>query len=96
MKKFGGIYLDLDALVIKTFPNSENFIGFNEIGINEFELAGGVMKFQMNHSIVQEMIVELSKSFDGNTQTTNRQDLIKKVVKNFCEGNLENCHTSEF
>ena len=50
------------------------------------------MKFQMNHSIVQEMILELSKSFDGNTQTTNRQDLIKKVVKNFCEGNLENCH----
>ena len=97
LKQFGGIYLDLDALVIKTFPNSENFIGFNEIGfneigINEFELAGGVMKFQMNHSIVQEMIVELSNSFDGNAWTANGPDLIKKVVKNLCEGKLENCH----
>ena len=91
LKKFGGIYLDLDALVIKTFPNSENFIGFNEIGINEFELAGGVMKFQINHSIVQEMILELSKSFDD-TCTSNGPDLIKKVVKNLCEGKLENCH----
>ena len=96
LKKFGGIYLDLDALVIKTFPSNENFIGFNEIGlneigINEFELAGGVMKFQMNHSIVQEMIVELSNSFDGNAWTANGPDLIKKVIKNFCKGKLENC-----
>ena len=96
LKKFGGIYLDLDALVIKTFPSNENFIGFNEIGlneigINEFELAGGVMKFQMNHPIVQEMIVELSNSFDGNAWTANGPDLIKKVIKNFCKGKLENC-----
>ena len=86
LKKFGGIYLDLDALVIKTFPSNENFIGFNEIGfneigINEFELAGGVMKFQMNHPIVQEMIVELSNSFDGNAWTANGPDLIKKLQK---------------
>ena len=52
LKKFGGIYLDLDALVIKTFPNDENFIGLNDVGLMElgyeYELSNGVMKFQMN------------------------------------------------
>ena len=37
------------------------------------------------------MILELSKSFDD-TCTSNGPDLIKKVVKNLCEGKLENCH----
>ena len=96
LKQLGGIYLDLDALVIKTFPSAENFIGLNDVGLMElgynYELANGVMKFQANHSILQEIIVELSKSFDANAWTANGPDMMKKVIKNFCKGKLENCH----
>ena len=46
MRKFGGIYLDLDALIIKPLPPAPNFVG----RINE-NVANGVLKFQKNHPL---------------------------------------------
>ena len=91
LEEVGGIYLDLDALVIRPLPHDENFIGLNEIGINNYELNNGVMKFQTNNLILQEIIFGLSKYFDGDYYAGNGPQLITKVVKDVCEGKYENC-----
>ena len=92
LEEFGGVYLDLDALVIRPLPHDENFIGLNEIGFNDYEVNGGVMKFQMNNLILQELIFGLSNYFDGNYFAANGPQLITKVIKEVCKGKFENCH----
>ena len=91
LEEVGGIYLDLDALVIRPLPHDENFIGLNEIGISNYELNNGVMKFQTNNLILQEIIFGLSKYFNGDYYAGNGPQLITKVVKDVCEGKYENC-----
>ena len=47
VKNFGGIYLDLDALILKPLPPAPNFIGRE----NDDYVAGGLIKFQKNHPL---------------------------------------------
>ena len=47
VKNFGGIYLDLDALILKPLPPAPNFIGRE----NDEYVAGGLIKFQKNHPL---------------------------------------------
>ena len=47
VKKFGGIYLDLDALILKPLPPAPNFVGRE----NDDYVAGGLIKFQKNHPL---------------------------------------------
>ena len=47
LKTFGGIYLDLDALIIKPLPPAPNFAGRQ----TDKSVACGLMKFQKNHPL---------------------------------------------
>ena len=47
LRKFGGIYLDLDALIIKPLPPAPNFAGRPDT----HHVACGLMKFQKNHPV---------------------------------------------
>ena len=47
LKTFGGIYLDLDALIIKPLPPAPNFAGRPDT----HHVACGLMKFQKNHPV---------------------------------------------
>ena len=47
LRKFGGIYLDLDVLIIKPLPPAPNFVGF----VNDENVATAVLKFQKNHPL---------------------------------------------
>ena len=62
VKKFGGIYLDLDALILKPLPPAPNFVGRE----NDDYVAGGLIKFQKNHPLG---LLNLLIIIDYNTYT---------------------------
>ena len=47
LRQFGGIYLDLDALIIKPLPPAPNFVGV----VKDGKVANGLLKFQKNHPL---------------------------------------------
>ena len=47
LRQFGGIYLDLDALIIKPLPPAPNFAGRQ----TDKSVASGLIKFQKNHPL---------------------------------------------
>ncbi|KAF7285296.1 hypothetical protein GWI33_011425 [Rhynchophorus ferrugineus] len=83
--KYGGIYMDLDVVVMKSlemFP--ENFIGAQSPDI----LANGVMSFDKNgkgHEFVDKCLKDLAENFDGQKWSHNGPLLVTRILKQLCQ-----------
>jgi lactosylceramide 4-alpha-galactosyltransferase len=55
--KNGGIYLDLDCLVTKSFINLRNTVGFEDV-LNT-NVASGVLIFDKHHPFLADVLEEL-------------------------------------
>lgn len=69
LKNFGGIYFDTDVEVIRNFDFLEKFICFVgfETGADElaFSINNAVMGAVVEHSFINECLVEIESEFDG-------------------------------
>ena len=79
---FGGTYLDLDALIIQTFPNLTNFLGRESFTVDF--LAAGVLRFQKNHPILMHFLQHLKHNFNGQDWSANGPKLVTKVMQELC------------
>ncbi|CAI9783846.1 unnamed protein product [Fraxinus pennsylvanica] len=81
--RFGGIYLDTDILVLKSFKRLRNTIGAQTINHetrNWSRLNNAVMIFDKGHRLLYKFIEEFAFTFDGNKWGHNGPYLVSRVV----------------
>lgn len=81
--KFGGIYLDLDVVVVKSFEDEVNFAGAE----SSEDVAAGVLSFStkgLGRKMATECLLDLKKNFRGNDWGYNGPGVITRVLKNTC------------
>ncbi|XP_030751591.1 lactosylceramide 4-alpha-galactosyltransferase-like isoform X3 [Sitophilus oryzae] len=87
--KYGGIYMDLDVLVMKNLDTlSKNFAGAEE----PESLANGVMGFSSNgigHQYVNSCVYDLVEHFNGDAWAANGPHIITKFASKLCNGSVK-------
>jgi len=81
--KFGGIYIDADIIIMKSFSNLRNTIGAQNIDVKTKKwsrLNNAVLIFDKNHPLLLKFIEEFALTFDGNKWGHNGPYLISRVV----------------
>lgn len=81
--KYGGVYLDTDFIVLKSFKELSNSIGAQAIDVtskNWTRLNNAVLIFDMNHPLLLSFMKEFAATFDGNKWGHNGPYLVSRVV----------------
>ncbi|MBA0630739.1 hypothetical protein Godav_002803 [Gossypium davidsonii] len=82
--KYGGVYLDTDFIVLRSFKGLKNTIGAQSIDVvskNWTRLNNAVLVFDMNHPLVLKFIEEFALTFDGNKWGHNGPYMVSRVVR---------------
>uniref|UniRef100_A0A6N2MQL1 Alpha 1,4-glycosyltransferase domain-containing protein n=1 Tax=Salix viminalis TaxID=40686 RepID=A0A6N2MQL1_SALVM len=85
--KYGGIYLDTDFVVLKSFADLRNSIGAQSIDVSRSwtRLNNAVLVFDMNHPLLLKFIEEFAATFDGNKWGHNGPYLVSRIVQKVAE-----------
>ncbi|KAL5576899.1 hypothetical protein UlMin_018598 [Ulmus minor] len=89
LNKFGGIYIDTDVLILKSFSNLRNVIGAQTMALktgNWSRLNNAVLVFNKNHLLLFKFIEEFALTFDGNKWVHNGPYLVSRVVSRLSGG----------
>lgn len=81
--KYGGIYMDTDFVVLKSFSGLRNAIGAQTIDLetgNWSRLNNAVMIFDKHHPLLLKFIEEFARTFNGNKWGHNGPYLVSRVV----------------
>ncbi|TYJ19200.1 hypothetical protein E1A91_A09G176400v1 [Gossypium mustelinum] len=80
--KYGGVYLDTDFIVLKSFKGLKNTIGAQSINSakNWTRLNNAVLVFDKNHPLLYKFIEEFALTFDGNKWGHNGPYMVSRVV----------------
>ncbi|KAG9440996.1 hypothetical protein H6P81_016850 [Aristolochia fimbriata] len=81
--KFGGIYVDTDVIVLKSFSGLRNVIGAQTVDAgtgNWSRLNNAVMIFDKKHPLLYKFIEEFALTFNGNRWGYNGPYLVSRVV----------------
>ncbi|KAL4585589.1 hypothetical protein LXL04_010212 [Taraxacum kok-saghyz] len=81
--KYGGVYLDTDVIVLKSFSKVKNSIGAQTIDQNSknwSRLNNAVMVFDKMHPLLYKFIEECTLTFNGNKWGHNDPYLVSRVV----------------
>lgn len=82
--KYGGVYLDMDVIVLRDFTELRNAVGAQSVDAVSKEwtrLNGAVMVFDVNHPLLHDFLEEFALTFDGNRWGHNGPYLVSRVVK---------------
>lgn len=74
--KYGGIYLDMDVIVLKNLPQEENFSCLES---NKWVGAGAV-RFTRKHPLMKEALRRLNLYFDGTIWGANGPELLTHLL----------------
>ncbi|CAN1142324.1 Uncharacterized protein At4g19900 [Linum perenne] len=89
--KYGGVYLDTDVIILKSFRGLRNSIGAqsSDVVTNKWtRLNNAVLIFHENHPLVYEFMAEFASTFDGSRWGHNGPYLVSRVVERFEGGNF--------
>ncbi|XVE88004.1 hypothetical protein DITRI_Ditri19aG0033900 [Diplodiscus trichospermus] len=81
--KYGGVYIDTDIIVLKSFYNLRNVIGAQSINSETkswSRLNNAVLIFDKQHPLLHKFIQEFALTFDGNKWGHNGPYLVSRVV----------------
>ncbi|XP_076882314.1 uncharacterized protein LOC143530745 [Bidens hawaiensis] len=82
--KYGGVYVDTDVIVLRSFTRLRNAIGAQSVDVsskNWSRLNNAVMVFDKMHPLVYKFIEEFSLTFNGNKWGHNGPYLVSRVVQ---------------
>ncbi|KAL0708322.1 hypothetical protein Bca4012_074748 [Brassica carinata] len=82
--KFGGVYLDTDMIVLKSFKPLRNVIGaqtLEPVSRNWTRLNNAVLVFDKNHPLLRKCIEEFALTFNGNVWGHNGPYLVSRVAR---------------
>ncbi|XP_057669342.1 lactosylceramide 4-alpha-galactosyltransferase-like [Diorhabda carinulata] len=82
--KYGGIYLDLDVVILKSLEDlPANFAGLQSLT----DVAAGVMGFAASgkgHEMAERCLLDLQKNFDGDSWGNNGPGVITRLLLDLC------------
>ncbi|KVH96871.1 uncharacterized protein At4g19900-like [Cynara cardunculus var. scolymus] len=81
--KYGGVYIDTDVIVLKSFAKLKNSIGAQTIDPNSknwSRLNNAVMVFDKMHPLLYKFIEEFALTFNGNKWGHNGPYMVSRVV----------------
>lgn len=81
--KYGGVYIDTDVIVLKSFNNLRNVIGAQSMNIETktwSRLNNAVLVFDKHHPLLYKFLQEFALTFDGNKWGHNGPYLVSRVV----------------
>ncbi|KAG2262361.1 hypothetical protein Bca52824_069440 [Brassica carinata] len=82
--KYGGVYLDTDMILLKSFKGLNNMIGAQTLDpsyTNWTRLNNAVLIFDKNHPLLLKFIEEFAQTFNGNVWGYNGPYLVSRVAK---------------
>lgn len=83
--KYGGVYLDTDFIVTRSFKGLKNSIGAQTVvegdSKNWTRLNNAVLIFEKDHPLLYSFIEEFASTFDGNRWGHNGPYLVTRVVQ---------------
>ncbi|PKI34527.1 hypothetical protein CRG98_045064 [Punica granatum] len=82
--KYGGVYLDVDFIVLRDFSQLRNAIGAQSIDPESRDwtrINNAVMVFDANHPLLFKFIQEFALTFDGNKWGHNGPYLVSRVIR---------------
>ncbi|XP_015110056.1 lactosylceramide 4-alpha-galactosyltransferase [Diachasma alloeum] len=97
LAKFGGIYLDLDVVVMKSLEHLTNFVGAEDW----MNVASGVLGFgidDLGRRVADACLTELKTDFRGDMWAYNGPGVITRTLKKLCDTehirdmSKERCH----
>ncbi|KAJ8753824.1 hypothetical protein K2173_000078 [Erythroxylum novogranatense] len=81
--KYGGVYLDTDFIVLKSFKGLRNVIGAQSVDAvskHWTRLNNAVLIFDRHHPLLFKFMVDFASKFDGNKWGSNGPYLVSRVV----------------
>ncbi|CAN0879787.1 Lactosylceramide 4-alpha-galactosyltransferase [Linum grandiflorum] len=87
--KYGGVYLDTDVIVLKSFRGLRNSIGAqsSDVVTNKWtRLNNAVLVFDRDHPLLYEFMAEFAATFDGSRWGHNGPYLVSRVVDRYSAG----------
>ncbi|KAE8733237.1 putative polyol transporter 4-like [Hibiscus syriacus] len=81
--KYGGVYIDTDVIILKSFNHLRNVIGAQSINAETkswSRLNNAVLIFDKQHPLLFKLIQEFALTFDGNKWGHNGPYLVSRVV----------------
>ncbi|KAK1412315.1 hypothetical protein QVD17_33464 [Tagetes erecta] len=81
--KYGGVYIDADVIVLRSFSKLKNAIGAQSMASNSknwSRLNNAVMVFDKMHPLLYKFIEEFSLTFNGNKWGHNGPYMVSRVV----------------
>nr|XP_045624349.1 uncharacterized protein LOC123774245 [Procambarus clarkii] len=84
LRRYGGTYLDLDALTLRPLPDLEPYVG----RVSSTHAGNGVMSFPPRHPLIQAMADDLPRAFNPTECCSIGPYLITRHLHNWCPGNF--------
>ncbi|KAG7607705.1 Glycosyltransferase DXD sugar-binding motif [Arabidopsis suecica] len=84
MYKYGGVYLDTDMIILKSFKGLRNVIGAQTLdpsSTNWTRLNNAVLIFDKNHPLLLKFMEEFAITFNGNIWGYNGPYLVSRVAR---------------
>uniref|UniRef100_A0A146MF39 Lactosylceramide 4-alpha-galactosyltransferase n=1 Tax=Lygus hesperus TaxID=30085 RepID=A0A146MF39_LYGHE len=78
--KFGGYYVDLDVVILKSFNGLTNFVGAED----EEDVAAGFLAFNYGHPLIHLAMLDLKYKFKGWRWGNNGPGVITRALKRYC------------
>lgn len=79
--KYGGIYLDLDVIALRSFESMVNFAGVESA---EF-VSSAIISFSHNHEVANLAVEDLRQTFKGDEWAWNGPGVITRSLKKYCQ-----------
>ncbi|XP_068229106.1 lactosylceramide 4-alpha-galactosyltransferase-like [Palaemon carinicauda] len=89
LRKYGGIYLDLDVVILRSLSSLPNCTGLE----SDKWVAAGVLKFSPEHSVIEGCIERIAEHFDGTVWGANGPELLTEVLHHTCDLQLPSGQT---
>ncbi|XP_069956507.1 alpha-1,4-N-acetylglucosaminyltransferase [Cherax quadricarinatus] len=84
LRRYGGTYLDLDALTLRPLPHLHNYVGrMDTEGIN-----CGILSFPPRHPLIQGVVDDIPRVFDPNNYNSIGPALITTHLHQLCPENF--------
>lgn len=84
LRKYGGTYLDMDALILRPLPNRTNYLG----RLDNATINGAVMSLAKGHPLSQTLTKSIPEAFDPFQITSIGPSLVYSALREMCPGNL--------
>ncbi|XP_042873606.1 alpha-1,4-N-acetylglucosaminyltransferase-like [Penaeus japonicus] len=84
LRRFGGTYVDLDAIILRRFPDASNWLG----RLDQRMITNAVLSFRKGHPLLQAAVASIPTSFIPSKCCSLGPDLFTDLLHQRCPDNI--------